>query len=153
MPLQIGDTAAGEVGAAAPRLASLSVERVWHELSRILSTPDPLASVSLMDRLGVLAAVAPEGTDVSALSRLIARGAPVDGLLRMAALLTGDVATFAAAAMLCVVMTLAGSLMPAFDQWRISSSKKAFRGFSAIRTPSCEAKFQWVADSSFSSVL
>jgi poly(A) polymerase len=81
---------------AVPRLASLSVERVWHELSRILSAPDPLASVSLMDRLGVLAAVVPEGTDVSALSRLIARGAPVDGLLRMAALLTGDVTTFAA---------------------------------------------------------
>jgi poly(A) polymerase len=81
---------------AVPRLASLSVERVWHELSRILSAPDPLASVSLMDRLGVLAAVVPEGTDVSALSRLIARGAPVDGLLRMAALLTGDVAAFAA---------------------------------------------------------
>jgi poly(A) polymerase len=81
---------------AVPRLASLSVERVWHELSRILSAPDPLASVSLMDRLGVVAAVVPEGTDVSALSRLIARGAPVDGLLRMAALLTGDVAAFAA---------------------------------------------------------
>ena len=81
---------------AAPRLASLSVERVWHELTRILSAPDPVASVALMDRLGVLAAVAPEGTDVSALARLVARGAPVDGLLRLAALLTGDVVAFAA---------------------------------------------------------
>jgi poly(A) polymerase len=78
-----------------PRLASLSVERVWHEFSRILAAPDPVPSIILMDRLGVLAAVAPEGKDVSALTRLVARGAPVDGLLRLAALLTGDVVAFA----------------------------------------------------------
>jgi poly(A) polymerase/tRNA nucleotidyltransferase (CCA-adding enzyme) len=81
---------------AVPRLASLSVERVWHELSRVLSAPDPVASLTLMNRLGVLAAVVPEGTDVSALSRIMARGAPADPLLRMAALLTGDVVAFAA---------------------------------------------------------
>jgi poly(A) polymerase len=79
-----------------PRLGSLSVERVWHELRRILSAPDPIASVTLMDQLGVLAAVMPEGTDVVALSRLVARGAPVDPLLRMVALLTGDTSAFAA---------------------------------------------------------
>jgi len=80
---------------AVPRLASLSVERVWHELSRVLSAPDPVASITLMDRLGVLAAVVPEGTDVSAVSRIVARGAPVDPFLRIAALLTGDVTAFA----------------------------------------------------------
>jgi poly(A) polymerase/tRNA nucleotidyltransferase (CCA-adding enzyme) len=80
---------------AVPRLASLSVERVWHELFRILAAPDPVASVSLMDRLGVLAAVIPEGTDVSALARLVARGAPADALSRVAALLTGDAVAFA----------------------------------------------------------
>jgi hypothetical protein len=49
-----------------------------------------------MDRLGVLAAVVPEGTNVAALARLIERGAPADALLRLAALLTGDVMAFAA---------------------------------------------------------
>jgi poly(A) polymerase len=81
---------------AVPRLSSLSVERVWHELRGILSAPDPVASVTLMDRLGVLQAVVPEGTGVSTLSRIVARGAPADPLLRMAALLTGDELAFAA---------------------------------------------------------
>jgi poly(A) polymerase/tRNA nucleotidyltransferase (CCA-adding enzyme) len=80
---------------AVPRLAILSAERVWHELGRILAAPDPVASIRLMDRLGVLAAVVPEGTDVPALARLVARGAPVDPLSRMAVLLTGDVLAFA----------------------------------------------------------
>jgi poly(A) polymerase/tRNA nucleotidyltransferase (CCA-adding enzyme) len=79
-----------------PRLGSLSAERVWHEMTRILSAPDPVASVALMDRLGVLAALVPEGADFPALARLVRRGAPVDALLRMAALLTGDVSEFAA---------------------------------------------------------
>jgi poly(A) polymerase len=79
-----------------PRLASLSAERVWQELTRILAAPDPVVSVGLMNRLGVLAAVVPEGTDFPALARLVARGAPADPLLRVAALLTGDALTFAA---------------------------------------------------------
>ncbi len=79
-----------------PRLGSLSAERVWHELTLILSAPDPVAAVVLMDQLGVLVAVVPEGTDVAALARLVGRGAPVDALLRLAALLTGDLPTFAA---------------------------------------------------------
>jgi poly(A) polymerase/tRNA nucleotidyltransferase (CCA-adding enzyme) len=79
----------------APQLVSLSAERVWQELTRILSAPDPVASVALMDRLGVLAAAVPEGTDFPALARLVRRGAPVDPLLRTAALLTGDVLAFA----------------------------------------------------------
>ena len=79
-----------------PRLGALSAERVWHELALILSAPDPVAAVALMHRLGVLAAVVPEGTDVAALARLVRRGAPVDALLRLAALLTGDVLAFAA---------------------------------------------------------
>jgi poly(A) polymerase len=81
---------------AVPRLSSLSVERVWHELSRILAAPDPVASITLMDRLDVLAAVVPEGTDVAALERLVRRGAPLDPLLRLSALLTGDALAFAA---------------------------------------------------------
>jgi poly(A) polymerase/tRNA nucleotidyltransferase (CCA-adding enzyme) len=76
-------------------LGSLAVERVWHELRLILSTPDPVASVTLMDRLGVLAAAVPEGVDVGALSRLVVRAAPADPVLRMVALLTGDPLTLA----------------------------------------------------------
>jgi poly(A) polymerase len=80
---------------AVPRLSSLSAERVWSELIRILSAPDPMAAVTLMDQLGVLAAVVPEGADVSALARMGIRGAPADPMLRAAALLTGDVLAFA----------------------------------------------------------
>ena len=80
---------------AASCLAALSVERVWHELTRVLAAPDPAASVILMERLGVLAAVVPEGTDVPALARLVARGGAVDPLLRRSALLAGDAMAFA----------------------------------------------------------
>ncbi len=73
-----------------PGLAGLSAERVWSELRRILATPDPCGAVALMADLGVLAAVLPEGTDPAGLARLVARGAPADPLLRLAALLTGD---------------------------------------------------------------
>ncbi|MBV9248841.1 MAG: CCA tRNA nucleotidyltransferase [Acetobacteraceae bacterium] len=80
---------------AVPHLARLSAERVWNELSRILAAPDPSAAVALMASLGVLAAVIPEGFDPAALDGLIARSAPVDPLLRLAALLTGDPVAFA----------------------------------------------------------
>src|SRR5208282_1504948 len=76
-------------------LATLSAERVWSELRRILDAPDPAAAVALMAELGVLDAVIPEGADPAALARLIGAGAPVDPLLRVAALLTGEVAPFA----------------------------------------------------------
>jgi poly(A) polymerase/tRNA nucleotidyltransferase (CCA-adding enzyme) len=78
------------IRAAVPGLAGLSAERVWSELTRILSTPDPSAAVALMAGTGVLAAVLPEGADPAALHRLVAAGAPADPLLRLAALLTGD---------------------------------------------------------------
>jgi poly(A) polymerase len=71
-------------------LAGLSVERVWNELKRILAAPDPVAAVTLMAELGVLAAVLPEGADPASLAALVAAGAPVDPLLRMAALFSGD---------------------------------------------------------------
>ncbi len=76
-------------------LAQLSAERVWSELLRILAAPDPCAAVALMADLGILGAVLPEGADPAALARLIAAGAPTDPLLRLAALLTGDVERFA----------------------------------------------------------
>ncbi len=76
-------------------LSTLSAERVWSELRRILGAPDPGAAVALMAELGVLPAVIPEGADPAALARLIAAGGPVDEVLRLAALLTGDVEHFA----------------------------------------------------------
>jgi poly(A) polymerase len=83
------------IRAGVPGLAALSAERVWSELERILSAPDPRTAISLMSRLGVLAAVIPEDTDPARLERLIAAGAPADPLLRLAALLTGDPVAFA----------------------------------------------------------
>jgi poly(A) polymerase/tRNA nucleotidyltransferase (CCA-adding enzyme) len=91
------DSAAVEaIRARVPGLARLSAERVWSELSRILAAPDPRNAVALMAELGVLAAVIPEGADPARLTRVVAAGAPADPLLRLAALLTGDPAAFAA---------------------------------------------------------
>jgi poly(A) polymerase len=78
------------IRAGVPGLAGLSVERVWSELVRILSAPDPRASIMLMTELGVLDAVLPEGVKQARLARLVASGAPRDPLLRLAALLAGD---------------------------------------------------------------
>ena len=71
-------------------LAGLSVERVWSELSGLLSVPDPGSAIALMARLGVLAAIVPEGASPDGLTMLLATGAPADPVLRLAALLTGE---------------------------------------------------------------
>ncbi len=81
---------------AVPGLGRLSVERVWHELKRILAIPDPRAAIALMADLGVLAAVLPEGASPARLAALIDAGAPANPILRAAALLDGDAAAFAA---------------------------------------------------------
>jgi poly(A) polymerase/tRNA nucleotidyltransferase (CCA-adding enzyme) len=74
----------------------LSAERIWSELKAILRAPDPRGAMALMQSTGVLALLLPEGTAPGRLAALIARGAPADPLLRMAALLAGDTAVFAA---------------------------------------------------------
>jgi len=78
------------IAAAAPALPLLSPERIWSELQRILAVPDPCDAIELMDGLGVLRAILPEGADPMRLRRLVAAGAPPDPLLRLAALLDGD---------------------------------------------------------------
>jgi poly(A) polymerase len=83
------------IRAGVPGLALLSAERVWHELRRILATPDSRDAIGLMAKLGVLAALIPEGADPSRLDRLLSGGAPADPLLRFATLLTGDHAAVA----------------------------------------------------------
>ncbi len=84
------------IRASVPGLTRLSAERVWSELVRILSAPEPRTAIRLMAELGVLDAVLPEGADPARLARLVAAGAPADPLLRLVALLTGDPASLAA---------------------------------------------------------
>ncbi len=72
---------------AAPRLHRLSAERVWSELKRLLGTANPAAALALMAETGVLAAILPEGASLDRLDPLLARGAPAEPLLRLAALL------------------------------------------------------------------
>ncbi len=74
------------IAAATGDLARLSGERVWGELRRILSAPEPAGALALMERLGVLAAVLP-GAGAAGLARLAAAGGPADQVLRLAALL------------------------------------------------------------------
>ncbi|HET9019281.1 MAG TPA: CCA tRNA nucleotidyltransferase, partial [Acetobacteraceae bacterium] len=79
--------AVAAIADAVPGLARLSAERVWMELKRILAAPDPCGAVALMQRLGVLEAVLPEGAAPARLAALVAAGAPPDPLQRLAALL------------------------------------------------------------------
>jgi poly(A) polymerase/tRNA nucleotidyltransferase (CCA-adding enzyme) len=74
-------------------VARLSAERVWAEMKKILDVPGPLPALRLMDETGVLPLVLP-GADVARLAAMA--GAPVDPLLRVAALWHGDVPAFAA---------------------------------------------------------
>jgi poly(A) polymerase/tRNA nucleotidyltransferase (CCA-adding enzyme) len=75
-------------------LARLSVERIRNELFLILSAPDPVASIRLMQDLGVLQAVAPELTGTEPLAALQAAGAPADPIVRLAAMLPGNPPSF-----------------------------------------------------------
>ncbi len=81
---------AAALRAGVPGLAGLSVERVWNELSRVLAAPAPAGALAMMAGLGVLDAIMPEGADIARLQRLLARAAPADPVLRLAALLSGD---------------------------------------------------------------
>jgi poly(A) polymerase/tRNA nucleotidyltransferase (CCA-adding enzyme) len=83
------------IRAGVPGIARLSAERVWSELRRILSAPDPRGAMALMAELGVLAAAVPEGADPAGLERAVTAGAPPDPVLRLAAVLTGDAAALA----------------------------------------------------------
>lgn len=90
----VGEPDAAAVAAitrAVPGLKRLSAERVWMELKRILTVPDPVAAVALMAETGVLGAVLPEAGDVDLLAALVAIGAPREALLRLAALVAGAI--------------------------------------------------------------
>ena len=84
-----GDAAArAACRAAADALATLSAERVWRELSRLLAGPDPVRVLAMMREDGVLAAILPEASRLDRLERLL----PLSGdpLLRLAALVAVD---------------------------------------------------------------
>ncbi len=78
----------------APRLSSLSAERVWSELRRLLMAADPAATLDLMAKAGVLPHVLPEATSrrrLGALTRLEARrDIQPDAIRRLAAALEVD---------------------------------------------------------------
>ena len=83
---------------AKDKLATLSAERVWSELKKLLSAPDPSRSLLWMRQSGVLAQVLPE-TDkwgIDAIHGLVATEQalqwPVDPLMRLAAIIPPDVA-------------------------------------------------------------
>jgi poly(A) polymerase len=76
-----------------PGLASLSAERVWQELKRLLAAPDPARALLWMRTTGVLAQVLPEGEKwgIDAIHPLPAtekrQGWPPDPLLRLMAIM------------------------------------------------------------------
>jgi poly(A) polymerase/tRNA nucleotidyltransferase (CCA-adding enzyme) len=84
------EAALSAIRAAIPGLARLSAERVWSELKRILSGPDPAATVALMQDTAVLPAILPEAGPPPPPAALVQAGAPGDPVLRLAALITGD---------------------------------------------------------------
>jgi poly(A) polymerase len=71
----------------------LSAERIWSELRRILAGPEPIPTLALMGRTGMLAACLPalSGRETAALSllRLLPAEETGDPLLRLAALMAG----------------------------------------------------------------
>jgi tRNA nucleotidyltransferase/poly(A) polymerase len=72
-------------------LTILSVERVWAELKRLLSAPNPTRALLWMRTSGIWEKVLPESWGIDALPRLAAteraRGWPPDPLLRLEALI------------------------------------------------------------------
>lgn len=72
--------------AAIPRLPTLSAERVARELRGLLSAPDPVRALRLMQEDGVLRAILPEARDIDRLHRLSSH----DPILRLAALVQTD---------------------------------------------------------------
>ena len=97
---------------AAPMLARLSVERIRHEMLRLLQAPDPLPTLVLMRDTGVLGlALAEAGRDprLDRLERLVADyGTAEDALLRLMALLPDDGAAVSALA----------------DHWKLSNAER-----------------------------
>jgi poly(A) polymerase len=82
--------------ALAWKLPTLSAERVWAEIRRLLEAPDPTASIALAIDNGIAPHVLPGVLDVERLRRLVAieeaLAVPIDPIRRLASLLTVDAA-------------------------------------------------------------
>jgi poly(A) polymerase len=82
----------GDVGARAAcrdatgQLPTLSAERVWRELSRLIGGPDPVRALAMMRDDGVLAAILPEAMRLDRLAAVLPLAAADDVILRVAAL-------------------------------------------------------------------
>lgn len=90
-------------------IKALSPERIWDELKKILSSPAPLKAVELMRDTGILELVLP-GARLAGLAGLVAKGAPCDPLLRVAALSDEDLA---------IRLRLSGAEAQALAAWRV----------------------------------
>ena len=110
-------------------LRQLSAERVWSEVKKILAAPAPLAAVELMRETGVLEIVLP-GAKPERLAALLGRGAPVDPLLRVAALTDEDLA---------VRLKLSGAEAAALAAWRKPLGLKPEDDEAALRRALAEA--------------
>lgn len=88
--------AVAAIRAGVAGLGRLSAERVWGELKRILTGPDPVGAIALMRDCGVLDAVLPEAGDGAVLAAVVSAGAPREPVLLLAALIEGSGADAAA---------------------------------------------------------
>ena len=75
-------------------IATLSAERVWKELKKLLDAEDPRTAMSAMAGAGVLAAALPEARNLPRLEQLVSIESdfflPHDSVVRLAALLPDD---------------------------------------------------------------
>ena len=133
-----------EVAAAlAPNLAQLSGERVRDELFRLLEAPDPLPVVEILMARRILRAVVPTLGDAAllrALLRVEARPAPIDPVLRLAALVEpGRVGAEALAGRLRLSnrqrFALVYLLDPPLDPWAEVSLKDRHRAVRKLGAP------------------
>jgi poly(A) polymerase len=78
----------------APEVVTLSAERVWGELRRLLQAPDPVPVLDLMERWSVLPHVLPEADSRERLARLVDferhAGTQADDIRRLAAVVKTD---------------------------------------------------------------
>lgn len=95
-------------------LPMLSAERIWSELKKIMQAPAPLPAVCQMHQTGVLNIVLP-GAIPDRLAELLARGAPVDPLLRITALTNEDLAKR---------LRLSGTEADTIEKWRTAFTLK-----------------------------
>ena len=104
------------------KLATLSAERVWSELKKLLSAPDPGRALLWMRQSGVLTEVLPESEKwgIDAIPALVETGAALgwkpDPLLRLAAIVPPDAARLAAMAERLRLSRAEAALLQAFAE-------------------------------------